>query len=84
MSEQLPRRFCVFAGYDFYPAGGWHDFRLSRDTLEEAMQAAEDLRNQEPGEVVWWQIFDATQRRVVAQSQYQGFGAESVFPDLNK
>jgi hypothetical protein len=82
MAEQTtPRRYCVFAGNDYYPAGGWHDFRLSRDTLEQAVAAAEELM--EELQLSWWQIFDLDQRRIVAQSQYQGYGAPNAFPDLN-
>ena len=85
MAEQTtPRRYCVFAGADYYPAGGWHDFRLSRDTLREAVQAAERLIEDQSLQCSWWQVFDMDQRRVVAQSEYQGYGAPELFPDLNK
>ena len=83
MAEQTtPRRYCVFAGADYYPAGGWHDFRLSRDTLEQAVAAAEELM--EELQLSWYHVFDLDQRRVVAQSQYQGYGAPNAIPDLNK
>ena len=85
MADQTtPRRFCVFAGNDYYPSGGWHDFRASRDTLEEAMRAAEELSSGEGWTLDWWQIFDLQERRVVAQSRYQGYGAPDSIPDLNK
>jgi hypothetical protein len=84
MAEQTtPRRYCVFAGADYYPSGGWHDFRLSRDALEVAVHAAEQLIEDEALGFSWWQVFDMDQRRVVAQSQYQGYGAPNAFPDLN-
>ncbi len=83
-SQQLPRRFCVFAGADYYPSGGWHDFRASRDTLEQAVQAAEKLMEDEFLQYSWWQVFDMDQRRIVAQSQYQGYGAPASLLDLNK
>jgi hypothetical protein len=83
MAEQTtPRRYCVFAGADYYPAGGWHDFRLSRDTLGEAVGSAEELM--EELQLSWYHVFDLDQRRVVAQSQYQGYGAPNAIPDLNK
>lgn len=27
-----PKRYLVFAGYDYYPEGGWGDFQGSFDT----------------------------------------------------
>ena len=85
MAEQTtPRRYCIFAGLDYYPSGGWHDFRASRDTLREAVQAAEELSTGDGFTLDWWQIFDMDQRRVVAQSRYQGYGAPDSFPDVSK
>ena len=85
MAEQTtPRRYCVFAGADYYPSGGWHDFRASRDTLEEAVQAAEALMEDEFLQCSWYHVFDMDQRRVVAKSQYQGYGAPNALPDLSK
>ena len=82
--QTTPRRYCVFAGAHYYPSGGWHDFRASRDTLGEAVQAAEELMEDEFLQYSWWQVFDMDQRRIVAQSQYQGHGAPATLPDLNK
>ena len=81
--QQLPRRFCIFGGRDYYPLGGWHDFRLSRDTLQDAVRAAEELLTGDAASIDWWQIFDMDQRQVIAQSQYQGYGAPNAFPDLS-
>lgn len=33
--------FLVFAGYNYYPSGGWEDFVEAFDTFEEAYAAAE-------------------------------------------
>lgn len=30
------KRFLLFAGFNYYPEGGWSDFRGSFDTAEEA------------------------------------------------
>ena len=85
MAEQTtPRRYCVFGGHDYYASGGWHDFRASCDTLEDAMQAAEELSTGDTASIEWWQIFDLQERRVVAQSKYQGYGAPEAFPNVNK
>jgi hypothetical protein len=82
--QQLPRRFCIFGGPDYYPRGGWHDFRASRDTLEEAVQAGEKLLVNPSGDYNWWHVFDLQERRVVAQSKYQGYGAPDSFPDVQR
>jgi hypothetical protein len=34
------KRYVVFAGYYYYPSGGWSDFKDSFDTLEEAEEMA--------------------------------------------
>lgn len=34
------KRFLLFAGSNFYPEGGWRDFRGSFDTVAEAQNAA--------------------------------------------
>jgi hypothetical protein len=82
--QQLPRRYCIFGGPDYYPSGGWHDLRLSRDTLEDAKRAAEELSSGDGFTLDWWQIFDLQERQVVAQSRYQAYGAPESFPDVNK
>lgn len=33
------KRFLLFTYDDFYPSGGWNDFKGSFDTLEEAKEA---------------------------------------------
>lgn len=40
----MTHRYLVFAGEDFYPSGGWSDFRGAFDTLEEAMASAQELK----------------------------------------
>jgi len=32
----MEKRFLLFAGQNYYPDGGWHDFVKSFDTYEEA------------------------------------------------
>lgn len=34
------KRYLVFKFYDYYPGGGWNDFKGSFDSLEEAIQEA--------------------------------------------
>ena len=80
-SQRIPNRFAVFGGQTYYARGAFHDLVASADTLEQAKQLAA-IRAGDEDE--WWQIFDLVEWRVVAQSQYQGYGAPNAFPDLNK
>jgi viroplasmin and RNaseH domain-containing protein len=47
-------RFLLFAGYDYYPAGGWGDFKGSFDSKEEA----EEFLSQSEENYDWDQIID--------------------------
>lgn len=47
-----PRRYLVFAGSAYYPAGGWDDFKGSVDTVEDARIAAAATKAE------WWHIID--------------------------
>lgn len=55
MSEKL-KRFAVFAGDDYYPAGGWADFQGSFDSIEGAHAAA----NVHDKGGKWWHVIDLT------------------------
>lgn len=54
------KRYIVFSGYTYYPAGGWGDFKGSYDTIEEARKCATKQKSDD-----WWQIVDATTSRIV-------------------
>lgn len=45
-------RYLLFAFDQYYPRGGWDDFRGSFKTLEEAMEAWDDMTRD------WGQIVD--------------------------
>lgn len=51
------KRFLLFAGSNYYPAGGWQDFRGDFDTVEEAKDYL--LYNPDT-ERNWWHVIDAT------------------------
>ena len=51
------KRFFVFAGYTYYPAGGWDDFKGDFDTLEEAQS---HLQSENVKETDWQQIVDSS------------------------
>ena len=46
------KRFLLFSGSNYYPRGGWSDFRGSYDTCEEALAAPRSES------VDWWQVVD--------------------------
>ena len=37
------KRYLVFAGYDYYPSGGWRDYHSEHDDKAEAVYAAETI-----------------------------------------
>ena len=53
-------RYIVLAGSTYYPAA-WQDFRGSRDTIEEAVELAEQAL---AGGAEWFQIIDKETDRV--------------------
>jgi hypothetical protein len=56
------KQYLVFAGSDYYPSGGWKDFKGSFDSIDEAKKFlnTEELRSYD-----WWQIVDTTTQEVV-------------------
>lgn len=38
-AKQEPKRYIVFAGYNYYPGGGMEDCILTTDDMEEARKA---------------------------------------------
>lgn len=53
-------RYMLFAGGDYYPAGGWKDFQGDFDTYAAAKEALgkwlDDPKNHEGVSGVWWHI----------------------------
>jgi hypothetical protein len=56
-AEFAVKRFAVFSGDQYYPDGGWGDFKSSHDTLDEAK--SEKTRGD------WWHIVDLVAGRIV-------------------
>ena len=53
------RRFALFVGTDYYPAGGWDDFHSAYDTKEEARAAGERIAGLRHN-YDWWHVVDLT------------------------
>jgi hypothetical protein len=87
--EQRPhvlRRFVLLGGKNYYANGGFHDFRSSHDTLEDAVACARAAENaQDYGdEIQWWQVWDCEMNAVVAVSDEPAFGANDQWPELDE
>jgi hypothetical protein len=52
-------RYLLFAGYNYYPSGGWDDFVGSYSDLMTALGAAANLRQD------WWHIVDIVTMDIV-------------------
>lgn len=69
----MTKRYLLFAGENYYPGGGWYDYRGSFDTAEEASQAGGALHNKRINGawVDWWHVTDMlTGKCVAAESPY--------------
>lgn len=54
------KRYLLFVGEYYYPAGGWDDFSASFDTIDEAKAAAPN------NSVDWWHVIDTKTEQQVA------------------
>lgn len=59
MSEKL-KRYLVFTGSNYYPVGGWDDFKGSFDNQEEAIAFAINRKDS------WWQVVDLETGKVIS------------------
>jgi len=57
------KRYLIFVGDNYYPEGGWKDYRGSLDTLEAALSLVASI----PGD--WWQIVDAQTGAICMKNQ---------------
>ena len=56
------KKYMLFGGWEYYPAGGWADFLGDYDTLEEAVQGVQDLNGE------WFGIVDSESKEYVARA----------------
>ena len=56
------KRYLLFAGYKYYPGGGWKDFENDYDTIEEAENAGEEFTKEN---YTWYQIIDTTTKEEI-------------------
>lgn len=76
--------YLLFAGSDYYPSGGWDDFRGSFKTIEEAKAAAAEIKSYGSNVYDWYQIVDfaPTMNRMevilTARGEYEQVGMEYI------
>ena len=54
-------RYLLFAGDEYYPAGGWQDYRGRFNSLNEAIKAAAKLT------WGWWQIVNLETGKIILE-----------------
>jgi hypothetical protein len=53
------KRYIVFAGYQYYPSGGWRDFCGDFDTKDEAHAHGQDMTwKTRGGNLDWYHVVD--------------------------
>ena len=58
------RRYLLFAGDMYYPAGGWDDFIADFDIMNEAIKTGIALKDDSRCD--WWKVIDTTTKKEVA------------------
>ena len=59
------KRYLVFAYDNYYPSGGWNDFRRAFDSLDEARAYAQALYDEYPKDCDNVQVIDSTTQQEV-------------------
>ena len=72
-------RYLLFAGDSYYARGGFHDFRGSFPSLDDAMMEAKRESSEQPVHD-WWHIYDTLTRKCIAASIRQAYNAPRNAP----
>lgn len=59
------KRYLLFVGDNYYPEGGWNDFRGAFDSIDDAINYVLGLLNRD-----WWHIVDTHTIQIVRHSGY--------------
>jgi hypothetical protein len=79
-------RYLLFAGASYYASGGIHDLIDMYETYDEALATASLVMTHRPTKendwtvrnYDWWHIYSMDDRRIVAGSKCQAYGAEEI------
>jgi hypothetical protein len=65
-------RYLLFAGDEYYPSGGWQDYKGRFDSVKEALKAAASgTKNLDfQGTWDWWQIVDLATGKMVMEYDF--------------
>ena len=66
------KRYLVFAGYDYYPSGGWNDYVASFDDLNMARDTAKGMV------IEWAHIIDITTGKKVYEYTKVGYQVTEI------
>jgi len=69
-------RYLLFSGDDYYPSGGWQDFRGDFETIE---KAKEHFLVDKDGNRDWMHVVDSTDGRIVFRGSYDEDENEKPF-----
>jgi hypothetical protein len=56
------KRFALFCGEDYYPDGGWKDFRRTFDTVQEALAVSRSVYE-------WYHVVDLLTGKIVEEGE---------------
>ncbi len=65
------KRYLVFSGSIYYPAGGMEDFIGDFEREEEAIKATEEQLEKEHRSGVWGHIWDSKTRCIIWSKEYE-------------
>jgi hypothetical protein len=73
--------FYVFAGCSYYSDGGWRDFKLAINGIDNAERAAieevKQISKENPGHgPFWWQVVDADRLKIVREGDVEIIGGK--------
>lgn len=62
------KRYLLFVGDNYYPEGGWHDFRGAFDSIDAAVAYVLNLKHRD-----WWHVVDTHTIQIM---RHQGYNEE--------
>lgn len=66
------KRYLLFAGDEYYPAPGWHDFKNSYESVEQGKAAGENFISENAVyQFDWFHIVDASTGSIVYEHHYE-------------